>query len=329
MKAVLLVGGFSTQLRPLTLSQPLPLLDFCNHTLISHQLQALKDAGIAEVVLCYHETQVPSSWDESIARLERELGLKLTCSREEKPAGTAGALKRAEALITDGGSNDSPFIVVNADVLCSYPLRDLLLTHVKHGRQGTILTTRTENPNEYGVVVADERTGRILHFVEKPETFVSDLINCGVYVFSPSVFTRMPAEGVEYSMNELLPAMAHEEQLHSMLLSGYWVKLTSIRSYMDAVSSHLEIARFMAPTTLAESTGGFTVRGNVIIHPSAVIGKGCVLGPAAVIGPDCVVAEGVRIEHATLLKGVEVAAHALIRNTVRVEFSPLAFPWCT
>lgn len=73
-------------------------------------------------------------------------------------------------------------------------------------------------------MVADERTGRILHFVEKPETFVSDLINCGVYVFSPSVFTRMPAEGVEYSMNELLPAMAHEEQLHSMLLSGYWVR---------------------------------------------------------------------------------------------------------
>ena len=102
----------------------------------------------ADVVLYHRDTQVPSSWDESIARLERELGLKLTCSREEKPAGTAGALKRAEALITDGGSNDSPFIVVNADVLCSYPLRDLLLTHVKHGRQGTILTTRTENPNE-------------------------------------------------------------------------------------------------------------------------------------------------------------------------------------
>jgi len=105
------------------------------------------------------------------------------------------------------------------------------------------------------------------------------------------------------------------------------VKLTSIRSYMDAVSSHLEIARFMAPTTLAESTGGFTVRGNVIIHPSAVIGKGCVLGPAAVIGPDCVVAEGVRIEHATLLKGVEVAAHALIRNTVVGWFSCVG-RWC-
>lgn len=154
MKAVVLVGGFSTQLRPLTLSQPLPLLDFCNQTLVYHQLQALKDAGISEVVLCYHEQQVPPSWDESIRRLEGELGLKLTCSREDSPAGTAGALKRAESLITDGGTNDSPFIVVNADVLCSYPLRDLLLTHVKHGRQGTLLTTKLESPNECARVPA-------------------------------------------------------------------------------------------------------------------------------------------------------------------------------
>ena len=71
--------------------------------------------------------------------------------------------------------------------------------------------------------MAEDRTGRILHFVEKPETFVSDLINCGVYVFSPTVFDRMPAEGVTYSMNDLLPAMAHDEQLGSMLLTGYWV----------------------------------------------------------------------------------------------------------
>jgi mannose-1-phosphate guanylyltransferase len=148
MKAVLLVGGFSTQLRPLTLSQPLPLLDFCNQTLVYHQLQALKDAGISEVILCYPEQQVPPSWDESIRQLEGELGLKLTCSCEDSPAGTAGALKRAESLITDGSTNDSPFIVVNADVLCSYPLRDLLLAHVKHGLQGTILTTKTASPNE-------------------------------------------------------------------------------------------------------------------------------------------------------------------------------------
>eukprot|EP00965_Chrysotila_dentata_P103459 3414619-Pleurochrysis_carterae.AAC.2 len=56
MKAVVLVGGLSTQLRPLTLTVPLPLLQFCNQTLLSHQLQALKDAGISEVIICYRET---------------------------------------------------------------------------------------------------------------------------------------------------------------------------------------------------------------------------------------------------------------------------------
>jgi len=52
------------------------------------------------------------------------------------------------------------------------------------------------------------------------------------------------------------------------------VKLTSTRSYMDAVASHLEIARYMSPGSLAESSDDFEVKGNVMIHPSATIGKG-------------------------------------------------------
>eukprot|EP00965_Chrysotila_dentata_P165089 5451766-Pleurochrysis_carterae.AAC.1 len=140
-------------------------------------------------------------WEEAISQLEQELRIRITCSREEREMGTAGALKLAEPLITDGGANDAPFIVVNADVLCSYPLRDLLRVHVKHGRQGTVLTTRTDTPSEYGVVVSDERTGRVLHFVEKPETYVSELINAGVYAFSPSIFSLIRAD-CAVSMNE-------------------------------------------------------------------------------------------------------------------------------
>ncbi|EOD35238.1 hypothetical protein EMIHUDRAFT_363030 [Emiliania huxleyi CCMP1516] len=326
MKAVLLIGNFSGSLRPLTLSQPLPLLRFCNRSLIFHQLQALKDAGISQVVICHPNKEVPADWTAAIEQLSGELGLKLVCSQETEPAGTAGALKHAEALVTDDGTNDAPFIVVNADVLCSYPLRDLLLAHLKRGREGTLLTTRSEEPSEYGVVVVDERTGGITHFVDRPETFVSDRINCGVYVFSPAIFERIRASS-RVSMNELLPAMAKAEQLNSMLLSGYWVKLTSTRSYMGAVASHLEIARYLAPASLAESTADFTVTGNVMVHPSATIGKGCVVGPAVVIGPNCRVAEGVRLESCTLLEGAAVASHAIIRESVLGLGSSIG-RWC-
>ena len=90
MKAILLVGGFSTTLRPITLSLPLPLLEFCNETLLSHQLRALKDAGVNEVMICVHERVVPPSWDAYVRRCEAELGLKIEsvkgCDARKHPA---------------------------------------------------------------------------------------------------------------------------------------------------------------------------------------------------------------------------------------------------
>ena len=159
MKAVVLVGGFYTHMRPLTLTLPLPLLEFCNKTLLMHQLQALKDAGVSEVVVCVHESRAENSsaFDEALRQCESALGLKITVSKESAALGTAGPLKNAEALITDGGTNDSPFFVVNSDVLCAYPLRDLLHLHVKNGREGTVLVTRSDRPSAYGALVVCTR----------------------------------------------------------------------------------------------------------------------------------------------------------------------------
>uniref|UniRef100_A0A493TTF6 Nucleotidyl transferase domain-containing protein n=1 Tax=Anas platyrhynchos platyrhynchos TaxID=8840 RepID=A0A493TTF6_ANAPP len=46
MRALILVGGFGTRLRPLTLSRPKPLVEFCNKALLLHQLEALRQAGV-------------------------------------------------------------------------------------------------------------------------------------------------------------------------------------------------------------------------------------------------------------------------------------------
>ena len=117
VRAVLLIGGLSTRLRPMTLSLPLPLLEFCNETLLMHQLRALKEAGVAEVLICVHERVVPASWDAYVRRCEDELGIKIESVKEEEALGNAGSFLAAQARITANGSDDSPFIVVNSDVL--------------------------------------------------------------------------------------------------------------------------------------------------------------------------------------------------------------------
>ena len=320
MRAILLVGGFSTTLRPITLSLPLPLLEFCNETLLEHQLRALKEAGASEVLICVQERVVPESWDASVARCEAELGLKIESVKEEEALGNAGAFKAAEARILAGGAADAPFIVVNCDVMCTYPLRDLLHTHMKHGRECTVLTTRCTDHDalhNYGVVVVDERTGRVRHFVYKPQTFVSDVINAGVYVFSPSVFKRIEA-GRKVFMQDILPVLAGADQLQSCLLSGHWVKMTDTQAYLNAVGPHLEIMRFMKPhgLTSAPADASYQIRGDVIIHPEASVGKGSILGPRVVVGKGCVIGDGVRIEGSTLFEGVQVRSHTLVKDSL-------------
>ena len=125
-----MVGSFSSQMRPFTLSTPLPLIEFCNKTLLMHQLTALKAAGVVEVIYCVRERDIPAVWDQAIRECEEELGIRVISSREEDELGTAGPLKQAEALITNDGTDDSPFLVINSDVLCNYPLRDLCAAHV-------------------------------------------------------------------------------------------------------------------------------------------------------------------------------------------------------
>ena len=206
LRAIVVTGGFHTRLRPVTLTVALPLLEFCNETLLMHQLRALKEAGVKEVILCVHERALPAAWDAYVSQVARELEISVESVVEENALGNAGAFKAAEAKITADGNDQTPFIVVNSDVLCTYPLRDILHTHIKHGRECTVLTTRcidSDALSGYGVCVVDERTGRVRHFVYKPQTFVSDVINAGVYVFSPSIFKRIDT-GRKVFMQEIL-----------------------------------------------------------------------------------------------------------------------------
>jgi mannose-1-phosphate guanylyltransferase len=100
----------------------------------------------------------------------------------------AGPLALAKDIL---GKDDSPFFVLNSDVICDYPLTDFLNFHRSHGKEGTILVTRVDEPSKYGVVVTHPNSSAIDRFVEKPKEFVSNRINAGLYVFNPSILDRI------------------------------------------------------------------------------------------------------------------------------------------
>ena len=173
--------------------------------------------------------------------------MKLTVSVEEEPLGTAGPLALAAPALRAAGGD--AFFVFNSDVTCEYPLAELLAFHRSHGREGTILVTKVDEPSKYGVVVHDE-AGRIRHFVEKPQTFVGNHINAGMYCFSPRVLDRIELRPMSIE-KEVFPGMAEAGELFAMALPGYWMDIGQPRDYLTGMCLHLAATRARAPASLA------------------------------------------------------------------------------
>lgn len=307
MKALILVGGFGTRLRPLTLSRPKPLVEFGNKAILLHQIEALVEAGVEHVILAV--SYRAELLEEELRHQETRLGIKISMSHETTPLGTAGPLGLAkQALLADM----EPFFVLNSDVICDYPFKKMLDFHKTHGKEGTIVVTKVEEPSKYGVVMYDEQTGKIDKFVEKPKVFVSNKINAGMYIFSPDVLKRVEEKFMSLE-KEVFPFMAKDGQLFSFDLSGFWMDIGQPKDFITGTTLYLNYLRQINPGILAQGEG---IVGNVLVHPSAKLGHGCRIGPNVVIGPDVIIEDGVCLSKSTILGGAKVRSHAWVQSSI-------------
>ncbi|XP_042378674.1 probable mannose-1-phosphate guanylyltransferase 1 [Zingiber officinale] len=308
MKALILVGGFGTRLRPLTLSFPKPLVDFANKPMILHQIEALKDVGVTEVILAInYQPEVMISF---LKDFEDKLGIKITCSQETEPLGTAGPLALARGKLADGSGE--PFFVLNSDVISEYPFAELIRFHRSHGGEATIMVTKVDEPSKYGVVVMDDESGRVDRFVEKPKIFVGNKINAGIYLLNPSVLDRIDLRPTSIE-KEVFPKIASEKLLYAMVLPGFWMDIGQPKDYITGLRLYLDSLRKKSSTKLA---AGPHIIGNVLIHETAVIGQGCLIGPDVAIGPGCVIESGVRLSRCTVMRGVRIKKHTCVSSSI-------------
>jgi mannose-1-phosphate guanylyltransferase len=239
-----------------------------------------------------------------------KLGVKIVCSQETEPMGTAGPLALARSLLDDGSG--SPFFVLNSDVVCMYPLKDMLDFHVARNAEATLLVTKVDDPSKYGVVVTDEATGQVERFVEKPKEFVGDKINAGIYVLSSKVLNRIELRPTSIE-REVFPHVAADRALYAFVLPGYWMDVGQPRDYLSGLKLHLDSLRIHKPAELATAP---YAKGNVLVDPTAKIGEGCVIGPDVCIGPGCVVGDGVRLSNSVVMSGVSIADHAKVDSSI-------------
>jgi mannose-1-phosphate guanylyltransferase len=295
----------------LTLTVPKPLVEFANESMLSHQLRALAEAGVTDVVLAVNYR--PEAMTSALKRYEEDYGIKIHISIESEPLGTAGPLKLAEKVLA---KDNSPFFVLNSDVTCEYPFRQLAAFHKKHGDEGTIVVTKVEEPSKYGVVVhAPNHASRIDRFVEKPVEYVGNRINAGLYILNPSVLERIELRPTSIEQ-ETFPAICADGQLHSFDLEGFWMDVGQPKDFLSGTCLYLSSLAKRQPKKLVSTSEPYVYGGNVMVHESAKIGKNCRIGPNVVIGPGCVVGDGVRLQRCVLLEDSKVKDHAWIKSTI-------------
>ena len=266
MKALILVGGFGTRLRPLTLSKPKPLVEFCNKPMILHQIEALVKVGVTDIILAVNYR--PELMKQEMDQVAKDLGVRIHFSVEKEPLGTAGPLALARDVLT---KDNSPFFVLNSDVICEFPFEQLVAFHKSHGKQGTIIVTKVEEPSKYGVVVNKDNSTEIDKFVEKPQVYVSNKINAGLYFFDTPMLDRIELRPTSIE-KEIFPQMAADHQLHAMELEGYWMDVGQPKDYLTGVGLYLKGISKTNPKMLSNEA---FVSGNVLVDPTATVALNC------------------------------------------------------
>ncbi|EXB47726.1 Mannose-1-phosphate guanyltransferase alpha-B [Morus notabilis] len=310
--AVIMVGGPTkgTRFRPLSFNTPKPLFPLAGQPMVHHPISACKRIpNLAQIFLIgFYEEREFALYVSSISN---ELKLPVRYLKEDKPHGSAGGLYYFRDMIME----DSP--------------------------------VSAESAHQFGELVADPTTMELLHYTEKPETFVSDLINCGVYVFTPEIFTAiqdvsmhredranlrrvssfealqsatsraLPTDFVRLDQDILSP-LAGKKQLYTYETMDFWEQIKTPGMSLKCSALYLAQFRHTSPHLLAggDGTKTATISGDVYVHPSAKVHPTAKIGPNVSISANVRIGAGVRLISCIILDDVEIKENAVVIHSI-------------
>jgi NDP-sugar pyrophosphorylase family protein len=314
MKAMVLAAGLGTRLRPITYSIPKPMVPVLNRPVMEHIARLLARHGFDETIANLH-------WFPEVIEGHfgdgGEFGLRLSYSREERLLGTAGGVRNAAGFLGDS------FLVISGDALTDIDLAAMRAFHDSHDGLATLATKRVGDTSQFGVVITSP-DGRIQGFQEKPDTSeaLSDLANCGVYMFRAEIFDYFPAPGTSAAAGDgdpegfadwamdVFPALLDSDvPFYSHEARAYWNDIGNLEELrqgnLDALRG--EVALEPGVPEVAEGVRAASPVGAAEVSAPALIGSGVELG------------EGARVGTAVIGNGARIGAAAVVRDAVLLE----------
>jgi len=324
MNAVILVGGFGTRLRPLTLTKPKPMIPLVNKPVIEHVVDYLVSYGLTDIVVTTTFLR-----EMVVEHLKHRGDIRLSFPPEPYPLGTAGSVKNAGL-----DKEEEPFVVIQGDNITDTNLRGLIDFHHEAGGLVTIALTHVEDPWNYGIAQL-EGNGCIERFHEKPdkEECFSDLASTGIYVVDPKAMDFVP-EKIPFDFAKDLFHLLHVKKKSSMFgyeiaADNFWADVGQPDGFLKAMEWMLKKARrdvIIGDNVEINSSG---IIGPTVIGNSVVVEENCTVGPHTVLFDDVYIARNSNLEQCfigertvtgenTCIKGAIIGAHCELGNDVEV-----------
>lgn len=316
MRAVALIGGKGTRLRPITQTVPKSMVPLRNKPYVHYMVDSMRAAGLDGAV--FSMGYLPGPIQHYFA--DRDLdGFSLDYVVEEQPLGTAGGIKNAEAYLDEG-----PFVATNGDVLSGIDLAEVIEAHTGSGALATITLTSVDDPTAYGLVEVDHQL-RVKKFVEKPgsDEVRTSLINAGIYVLERQVLNMIPPDREVSIEREIFPQLQAMGRMSAFVSSAYWRDIGTPRSYLAASNDVLAGAVGRGDSFKHLSVDqSVSLSKDVSLLPPVSIAQGCEIGAGATIGgrtsmgEGCFVGEGAIVEGSVLFDGVQIGEGTIVRNSI-------------
>jgi mannose-1-phosphate guanylyltransferase len=297
VKAILLVGGLGTRLRPLTYRIPKPLVPVVGRPLIMRVIDSIPKE-VDEVI-------IPMSYKKSAMEeylVNNRPKRRVTLVDEPEPLGTGGAVKNVEKHL------DGDFLVINGDSVSSLDVSGFIRFHRQKKAFASISLWAVEDVTPFGVVDLD-KDSRIRRFQEKPkkEEAFSNLINAGAYVLNHEVLDYI-GKGFVSMEREVFPKIL-DKGMFGFRFDGYWVDCGKRENLLEA---HWAVMGKEAH-----------VVDNMSVHDGAVLKRPYVVGQEAVvagstIGPKAYISERVVVGLRSHVEGSVVFEDARIGTNCRI-----------
>lgn len=223
MKAIILAGGMGKRMMPLTKDKPKPMIIVNGKPLLSHLILRLKLAGFNDlaIIVGYKKKAII------------DYGFDAKIFVQKKQLGTGDAIKCAHKFV-----DSQDFLVVNGDSL--FNVQDLRKFNNLDGLN-YIGVIKHKHPENYGVVKLN--AGIITKIIEKPTKFVGNLINAGIYKFTPKIFDALNKIKInstgEYHLTDAINVLAKTNALKIVKVS----KLVDITNPSDLKNVRLYLSK--------------------------------------------------------------------------------------